>query len=229
MDEDIREESGIMLIKRQGYHLLNLEKLIETHPNRNCRTLNTPELLQWDEDKLYVLEAKSTIPNRNKATAGEALEKLVNELAELLQVNEMPCSEPKERVDKLVKLVKSEKDWFNQKKIRFLSRFDVYAWELYDKYISALLCLGEDGKQTILKESQAEYIDDATAVKKLHLGSKKKILLLLLIPEMPEEQQAPMTEALSQIFMKKIKAIHPRCEFRAINKKMAIDMKLARA
>lgn len=77
MAEDIREESGIMLIRRDGCHLLNLEKLLQNHPNKSCRKLKTPELVQWDSNTVYVLEAKSSIPREKKPS--DKLQRLAKE------------------------------------------------------------------------------------------------------------------------------------------------------
>lgn len=195
MVEDIREESGIMLIRREGCHLLDLEKFLQQHPDRKCRHLKTPELIQWDDTTLYVLEVKSSVPRL------------------------------KEPSEKLKKLAAEE----NQ---GLCSRMEEYTRKLYEKFASALVCMGEDGKRAVLRYPEALdcHVDDAAAAKAFRISKTKKILLLVLIPDMPDEYEEVMGQALKGTFINKIRAFFPQseCDLRAINAKSACELKLAR-
>ncbi len=196
MTRDIREESGVMLTRRRGFHLLNLEALLKCHPVADCRQLKTPELAQWDDVQMFVLEAKSSSPNPNMNAPSV----------------------------KLMAAAEAEK-------CRLLSNFEQYRSNLYAKFISALVCMGEDGKHAVLQSHHdlKAYVDDESGLTKLHLSKLQSVLLLVLIPGMPNEYLQPMQDRLyDHPLMTKIKALLPSCDFRVINSDSATRLKLAR-
>lgn len=196
MKGDIREESGVMLTMKKDFHLLDLEKLLNSHPADYCRQLQRPELVQWDENRMYVLEAKSSLPN--------------------------PA--PSAPIEKLKAAAEKEG-------CRLLSPFEQFRKNLYGKFISALVCMGEDGKHAVLESHNrlAEYTDDVESLRKMHLSKLPQILLLVLIPDMPDEFLEPMQDSLfDSVTMAKIRAFLPCCDFKVVNASGATCLKLAR-
>lgn len=196
MKGDIREESGVMLTRKRDFHLLDLEKLLNSHPAEYCRQLKAPELVQWNETLMFVLEAKSSSPN--------------------------PA--PGAPIGKLKAAAEKEK-------CRLLSPFEQFRNNLYGKFISALVCMGEDGRRVVLESHNrlAEYTDDVESLRKMHLSKVPRILLLVLIPGMPDEFLQPMQDSLfDSAAMAKIRAFLPWCDFRVVNASGAMSLKLAR-
>ncbi len=60
----IREESGMLFLRREDFNLFDIEPLIRNHPDEHWRKLPTPEFVLRNEKEICIIEAKSkTSPN----------------------------------------------------------------------------------------------------------------------------------------------------------------------
>lgn len=118
-------------------------------------------------------------------------------------------------------------------KFALVSPLEVNERELCGKFLSALACMGEEGKRAFLKcpDAMSDYVDDVEAFKKLRLSDMPRILLVILLPDIPDEYM-PMKQNELEIDLKsvmaKVHAILPQCDFRLFNANEAAKLKLAR-
>lgn len=66
MSRFIRKESDVALIQPDGYYLLDLEPLVQKHPEKAWRHLKVPELVLWNNGRVVVLEVKKSVPRERK-------------------------------------------------------------------------------------------------------------------------------------------------------------------
>ncbi|MGN0874711.1 MAG: hypothetical protein ACI4OZ_05950 [Akkermansia sp.] len=66
MSEIIRRESEMDLVHPDGYFLLDLEPLVQRHPQKSWRCLKVPELMLWNDKNVVVLEAKQSFPRKQR-------------------------------------------------------------------------------------------------------------------------------------------------------------------
>ncbi|MDD6812791.1 MAG: hypothetical protein PUD60_00115 [Akkermansia muciniphila] len=75
MNEIIRRESEMDLVRPDGYFLLDLEPLVQKHPDKFWRRLKVPELMLWNDKSVVVLEAKKSFPRKQKKECPDDLVK----------------------------------------------------------------------------------------------------------------------------------------------------------
>lgn len=67
----IREESGMLFLRREDFNLFDIEPLIQNHPDEHWRKLPTPEFVLWNEKEICIIEAKSSVPRKTSLNTKE--------------------------------------------------------------------------------------------------------------------------------------------------------------
>ena len=79
MSDCIREESGILLAKKQGFYLFDIETLVSNHPSSNWKKLKVPEFILWNEKEIVIVEAKSSIPKDTQSNLESHIKKHISD------------------------------------------------------------------------------------------------------------------------------------------------------
>lgn len=94
----IREESGILLAKKQGFYLFDIEKLVSNHPSSNWKKLKVPEFVLWNEKEIVIVEAKSSIPRDVHKNLEPHIERTISECGyKLISKLDCYCAELREK------------------------------------------------------------------------------------------------------------------------------------
>lgn len=60
----ICEESGMIFLKLERYHLFDIEGLLKNHSNKHWGEVPVPEFVLWNRQRVYIVEAKSSVPRK---------------------------------------------------------------------------------------------------------------------------------------------------------------------